>query len=152
MGECPTLGRRSDDNCNESDQPENDGTNWPEPEHLPGGFPDRLSVSAWTVESDLSAMNVTTGLVDRLRNEYDHVIIAAPPVLSTITEPVLSESTDAVLLVTSVGITRWRDLSRAAEVLKETGAPLIGMVLVGQVNDYAAALDATKGTAPASEQ
>ena len=123
-----------DDDGDENDQTESDGSNWPAPEHLPGGFPDRLSVSAWKVESDLLTMNVHRGLVDRLRNEYDHLIIAAPPVLSPITESVLSESTDAVLLVTSVGTTRWRDLSRAAEVLNETGAPLIGVVLVGHVN------------------
>jgi len=119
----------------ESGQTEDNGNDWPEPEHRPGGFPDTLSVSAWAVEPDLIATRAAR-LVGRLRSDYEQLIIAAPPVLSTITASVLSDYADAVLLVISAGTTRRRDLSRAAEILNSTGSPLIGVVLIGQVSDY----------------
>jgi capsular polysaccharide biosynthesis protein len=93
------------------------------------GFPDRLSVSAWARDPDLSATKAAAELFDRLRNEYTHVIVAAPPELTTITASIVSDSADGVLLVASLGKTRRRDLGRAADNLRATGAPLTGVVL-----------------------
>ncbi len=83
----------------------------------------------WAADPDLAETKAAAGLVDRLRKDYEHVIIAAPPVLSTITASVLSEYADAVLLVISAGTTKRRDLRHAAESLRATGAPLTGAVL-----------------------
>lgn len=93
------------------------------------GFPDTLSVTAWARNPDLAATKAAAGLFDQLRNEYAHVIVAAPPVLTTITASVVSESADAVLLVISLGTTRRRDLGHAAANLRATGTPLTGAVL-----------------------
>jgi capsular polysaccharide biosynthesis protein len=120
----------NDGDSDESDDAENDRTDWPEPEIGQPGFPDKVSLSASTADPDLLALNVATNLVDALRTDYDHVIIAAPPIISTVAISVLSESADAVLLVISLGATRRRNASRAAEALNATGAPLIGAVLV----------------------
>ncbi len=57
-------------------------------------------------DPDLAATKAAAGLFDQLRNEYAHVIVAAPPVLKTITASVVSESADGVLLVLAVGTTR----------------------------------------------
>ena len=57
------------------------------------------------------------------------MIVAAPPVLKTITASVVSEYADGVLLVIALGTTRRRDLGRAADNLRATGAPLTGAVL-----------------------
>jgi capsular polysaccharide biosynthesis protein len=119
------------------DQPDGNGNDWPEPEHRPDGFPDTLSVSRWAVEPDLIATNNAAGLIDRLRRDYEQVIIASPPVLSRVTASLLSDFADAVLLVIVMGSTQRRDLSRSAEVLHATGAPLIGSVLGGHANDDA---------------
>jgi capsular polysaccharide biosynthesis protein len=93
------------------------------------GFPDTLSVSAWGRDPDLAATTVAAGLIDQLRNEYAHVIVAAPPVLTTITASIMSESADAFLLILSLGKTRRRNLGHAADNLRATGAPLTGVVL-----------------------
>ena len=93
------------------------------------GFPDTLRVAAWAHDPDLAATKVAAGLFDQLGNEYAHVIVAAPPVLKTITASVVTEYADAVLLVLSMGMTRRRDLSHAADKLRATGAPLTGAVL-----------------------
>ena len=58
-----------------------------------------------------------------------HVIVAAPPVLTTITASVVSDYADAVLLVISAGHDGRRDLGHAADNLRATGAPLTGAVL-----------------------
>jgi capsular polysaccharide biosynthesis protein len=94
-----------------------------------GGFPDTLSASTWARDPDLAATKAAAGLFDQLRNEYAHVMVAAPPVLTTITASVVSESADGVLLVISLGTTRRRDLAHAADNLRATGAPLTGAVL-----------------------
>ena len=99
--------------------------------HGADGFPDTLSMNAWAEDPDLSATKAAAELFDQLRNEYAHVIVAAPPVLTTITASIVSESADGVLLIVSLGETRRRDLGNAAENLRATGAPLTGAVLSG---------------------
>jgi capsular polysaccharide biosynthesis protein len=99
------------------------------------GYPDTLSANGWAAVPDKVATKAASGLVDRLRGDYEHVIIAAPPVLSTLTASAVSEYADAVLLLISAGTTKRRNVSRAADSLNATGAPLIGVVLVGRDDD-----------------
>ena len=83
------------------------------------------SPHAW----DPAATKAVAGLFDRLRKEYAHVIVGAPPALTTTTASVVSDYVDGVLLMISLGKTRQRDLRRAANDLRATGAPLTGAVL-----------------------
>ena len=118
--------READDETREDDGPEHASA---EPSIRRGadGFPDTLSVSTWAGDPDLAATKAAAGLFDQLRNEYAHVIVAAPPVLTTITASVVSEYADGVLLVLALGTTRRRDLGHAADNLRATGAPLTGV-------------------------
>ena len=88
-----------------------------------------VSVSPWAGDPDLAATKAAAGLFDQLRNEYAQVIVAAPPVLKTITASIVSEYADGVLLVVELDTTKRRDLGRAADNLRATDAPLTGTVL-----------------------
>jgi capsular polysaccharide biosynthesis protein len=98
----------------------------------PDGSPDTLPASAWAITPDRVATKAAADLVAQLRGDYECVIIAAPPVLSTFTASAVSEYADAVLLLVSLGTTKRRDLARSAETLRATGACLAGVVLVTQ--------------------
>ena len=99
------------------------------------GLPDTLSASAWATEPNRVATKEASRLVGRLRDDYEYVIIAAPPVLSTLAASALSEYADAVLILISLGRTKRPNLVRSAESLKATGAPLIGVLLVAEEGD-----------------
>jgi capsular polysaccharide biosynthesis protein len=69
-------------------------------------------------------------LIDGLRSEYEHVIIAAPPVMSKMGAAMM-EHADVVILVLAMGETRGRDLRHAAESVQATGG-LTGALLIGK--------------------
>jgi hypothetical protein len=52
-------------------------------EHGGKRLPEVPAQSAWSAGPDQLELNTTAGLIDGLRSEYEQVIIAAPPVLST---------------------------------------------------------------------
>lgn len=83
------------------------------------GSPDTLAVSA-----------VTDQGVAPLRDEYDSVVIASPPVLSGLVPNAVSDSADAVVLLVATGTTKRHDLVRAAADLSGWGVPLKGVILV----------------------
>ena len=97
-----------------------------------GGAPDTLAASSWAAEPDTVSTKAVSDVVDRLRRDYEHVIVAAPPVLESLTASAVSEYADAVLLLVYDRKTKRRDVSRAAASLLATGAALVGVVLVGQ--------------------
>jgi hypothetical protein len=105
---------------------------WGQPVRAVDGFPDTLSAGAWAREPDRVATKAASGLIEQLRRDYEYVVVAAPPVLSTLTASVVSEYADAVLLLICPGRTKRRDVERATESLRAAGAPLIGVVLVGK--------------------
>ncbi|SDE15746.1 Wzz/FepE/Etk N-terminal domain-containing protein [Rhodococcus tukisamuensis] len=93
-------------------------------------LPDVLAAGFWEGDpADRLATSTMRTLVHRLRTDYTHVVIAAPPVLSTVAASTVSEYADGVLLVVVLGATRRRDLVRAAEDLRMTGAPVAGIVI-----------------------
>lgn len=96
------------------------------------GFPDTLPASAWAITPDRVATKGASDLLAQLRTDYEYVVIAAPPALSTFTASAVSEYADAVLLLVSLGTTKRRDLVRAAETFNATGAPLVGVVLINE--------------------
>jgi capsular polysaccharide biosynthesis protein len=109
------------------------------------GFPDTLSLSEWAAEPDQAATTDAAELINRLRSDYEQVIVAAPPVLSTVAASTMAGYADGVVLVLSTVKTRRRDLARAAGDLRATGAPLIGTVLIGKDDNGATGGEANSG-------
>jgi capsular polysaccharide biosynthesis protein len=117
--------------------PESSGSSAPDLAQGIDGFPDTLFAKGWAAEPDTVATKAASEVIDRLRGDYKHVIIAAPPVLSSLAASGVSDYADAVLLLISAGATKRRNVRRAADSLLATGAPLIGVVLIS---------DATQGS------
>jgi capsular exopolysaccharide synthesis family protein len=68
-------------------------------------------------------------LITRWENEYDHVIIDTPPVLSVTDAVSLSSDVDGVLMVVRAGNTRRDALRRMQELLAQVNARQLGVVL-----------------------
>lgn len=100
-----------------------------EPSIQPGadGLPDHISVSGWARDPDLATKR-SARLFDRLRTDYDYVIVAAPPVRETLTASVLGNDADGVVLVVAADETRRREAVQSADSLRATGAPLTGVL------------------------
>ena len=78
-------------------------------------------------------------LMDRLREEYDVVIMDTPPILPVTDAVVASSLADGVILVVQAGRTRNGEVRHAQEVLEAAHANLLGVVLNRArrgVNDY----------------
>ena len=78
-------------------------------------------------------------LMDRLREEYDVVIMDTPPMLPVTDAVVASSLADGVILVIQAGKTRGGEVHHAQEVLETAHANLLGVVLNRarrRVNDY----------------
>lgn len=71
----------------------------------------------------------TRELFATLAQDYDRVIIDAPPVLPVTDGQILARVADAVLLVVAYRETSQRGLARAVELLGQVDAPLVGTVL-----------------------
>jgi hypothetical protein len=87
-------------------------------EHRVDEIPEVPSV---TDPNRLGDATVTPEFIDGLRSEYEHVIVAAPPLLPR--SQILSEVVAQVFLVLSIGETTPRELSRAVEELRAMGVP-----------------------------
>jgi capsular exopolysaccharide synthesis family protein len=70
-------------------------------------------------------------LVERLQQEFDVVIIDAPPVLPVVDSAILSSLVRATLMVVRFGVTRQGDLAESAARLAHVNAPLVGVVING---------------------
>jgi len=68
-------------------------------------------------------------LMDRLRREYDVVIMDTPPILPVTDAVVASSLADGIILVVQVGRTRSSEVRHAQEVLEAAHANLLGVVL-----------------------
>lgn len=68
-------------------------------------------------------------LLTNLRNEFDHIIIDTPPVLSVTDAVIAAAMADATLLITRAGLTSKADLRRVCDMLAQVDARLIGVVL-----------------------
>ncbi|WP_165849386.1 CpsD/CapB family tyrosine-protein kinase [Candidatus Cryosericum septentrionale] len=78
-------------------------------------------------------------LMDRLREEYDVVIMDSPPILPATDAVVASSLADGVILVVQAGRTRSGEVHHAQEMLEAAHANLLGVVLNRArrgVNDY----------------
>lgn len=79
--------------------------------------------------SELLGSRQMAALLVRLREEYDHVVIDAPPVLPVTDAAVLGVQADGVVLVGRHGQTRRAELRQAGAALALVEARLLGVVL-----------------------
>jgi non-specific protein-tyrosine kinase len=82
------------------------------------------------VASDSIASPAMAGLIARLRQEADVVLLDAPPVVLATDAVELATQVDGVLLTVSAGRTKRDDAQRAVNLLKRVGARLVGTALV----------------------
>jgi capsular exopolysaccharide synthesis family protein len=77
----------------------------------------------------LLASDALPALFRRLREEFDAVVVDAPPVNLVIDAALLGCASDGVVLVVRSGATSEDDLRDAVEHLAAVGAPMLGVVL-----------------------
>ena len=78
---------------------------------------------------ELLGSGVMKDLIARWRDEFDHIIFDTPPCLSVTDSVVLSVVADRVILVARSGQTPKAAVRRAAEVLLQVNASIMGIVL-----------------------
>jgi succinoglycan biosynthesis transport protein ExoP len=107
--------------------------------------------------AELLSSSRTADLFRNLAAQADVVLIDCPPVLPVTDSIVLSQRVDATVLVVSARTTSRKAAHRAAEMLQQVNAPLIGAVLNGVTEEsgyggyssryYTATTDPTNGSA-----
>lgn len=88
--------------------------------------------------AELLSSGRAADLLRNLASQADIVLIDSPPVLPVTDSLVLSQRVDTTLLVSSAGITTRKAAHRAAEMLHQVNAPLVGAVLnrVSEASGY----------------
>jgi succinoglycan biosynthesis transport protein ExoP len=81
--------------------------------------------------AELLSSSRTADLFRNLASQADIVLIDSPPVLPVTDSLVLSQRVDSTLLVSSARTTTRKAAARAAEMLQQVNAPLVGAVLNG---------------------
>jgi capsular exopolysaccharide synthesis family protein len=79
--------------------------------------------------SDMLASDQMRVVLDRLCEQFQHVVIDSPPMLAFSDARTLAALSDAVILVSRCGRTTRRAITRSAEMLAGVQAPLLGVVL-----------------------
>ncbi|MBX3284359.1 MAG: polysaccharide biosynthesis tyrosine autokinase [Actinobacteria bacterium] len=81
--------------------------------------------------SELLNHERTSRIIESLAERYSMVFIDCPPVLPVTDALVISRNVDATLFVTMANKTSRRAAKRAAEMLRQVGAPLLATVITG---------------------
>jgi len=68
-------------------------------------------------------------LLDYFANQYDYVLLDAPPVMAVTDPVIMSKFVDGVLLVTKPGATKTGALKQSVEQLRRVKANILGVVL-----------------------
>ena len=79
--------------------------------------------------SELLGSRQMANLQTTLREQFDAIIIDAPPLLPVTDAAVLARNADGAILVTRFGMTHRDQVHKAAEVLETVGARLLGTML-----------------------
>lgn len=82
-----------------------------------------------TASSEMLSLPQTTALLERLRGEFNIVLLDSPPILAVADPLVLATKVDSVILIYRVGRTATKILLRAKEQFQEAGAKVQGVVL-----------------------
>jgi capsular exopolysaccharide synthesis family protein len=69
--------------------------------------------------------------LDRVRDDYDTVLIDSPSLLAVADPAIIGAVVDGILLVARVATTKRDDAARAVEVLKGLGTPVLGGLING---------------------
>ena len=85
--------------------------------------------------SELLASRRAAEVLTALQAESDIVLLDCPPVLPVTDAALLSGQVDATLLVATARATTRRSLARSLELLRQVGAPLMGVVLNGVTSE-----------------
>jgi len=103
-------------------------TNIPNLAVLPAGL---ASVPA----AQLACSREMRSVIERLREQFDHIVIDSPPILAFADGRALSPLVDGVILVGRSGSTTRQALNRSLELLSEVhSAPVLDVVLNGATN------------------
>jgi len=79
--------------------------------------------------ADLLTLNGTRALLERLRGEYDYLVIDTPPVLVAADTPIVGALVDTNIMVVRAGRTAFDALEDARRALLNGGAHLSGLVV-----------------------
>ena len=79
--------------------------------------------------AELLDSNMMRGLLDKWRQQYDHIVIDTPPVLSVTDAVLLSAQMDTVLLVIRSAQTSKDALRRSRDILAQVNARVMGVVV-----------------------
>jgi polysaccharide biosynthesis transport protein len=96
--------------------------------HIPGVFLIPSGPASVTVSRLLHSARMAE-LINRVRNDFDSVLIDTPPVLSVADARILSRLVDAVVLVFRAGQTRRETATMAVNVFEADGIPVLGTIL-----------------------
>jgi tyrosine-protein kinase Etk/Wzc len=79
--------------------------------------------------AELLASRKMRDFVQKLRQEFDMIILDSPPVLAVSDAVLLVNQADAALVVISAGETNWQGLERSVEALSGIGSRVAGVVV-----------------------
>jgi capsular exopolysaccharide synthesis family protein len=79
--------------------------------------------------SELLGSSVFKSMIECLEEQFDHIVIDAPPALGFADAIILSTSVDGVVLVVHGGKTPRETLQRAKDVLAQVNAKILGVVI-----------------------
>ncbi|MCW2549049.1 MAG: lipopolysaccharide biosynthesis protein, partial [Mycobacterium sp.] len=83
-------------------------------------------------------------ILERLRGSYDHVVVEAPVWLSNRSALVLGRSTEVLVLVAETHLTTREQLIEAGEMLTDSGASVVGAVLVPRLRGTGVSVDGSR--------
>lgn len=84
--------------------------------------------------SEMLSSKAMTALIDKLKENFDYIIIDTPPVQAVTDSQILSTKADGTLLVVKAEKTKKDSVENAIELLKKVNANIIGTVLNGVDN------------------
>ena len=79
--------------------------------------------------SELLGSRRTAEAIEAVADLADVVVVDCPPVLPVTDALVVSQLVDATLFVAATNVTSKRQVRRAIELLRQSGAPIVGTVL-----------------------
>jgi capsular exopolysaccharide synthesis family protein len=74
--------------------------------------------------------------LNEIKDNYDYILIDAPPVLYVSDPMVLSQIVDGIVLVAAINETSNKDLKRSKAMLEKVDANIIGLILTKTPHDY----------------